>query len=97
MNHRSTKLRQSAKGEPCVACGKHDGSTVWAHSNESAHGKGMSIKAHDLMGNYLCFDCHRWYDVGPATRQEKKAFFRECYPKTMVRIAERLAEGEEVF
>lgn len=93
MLYRSTKLTQSARDETCVGCGVQDGTVVWAHSNEGAHGKGKSIKSHDLLGNYLCFKCHSWYDTGPAPRAEKQAFFRTCYPRTMVRVAEKLAEG----
>jgi len=92
--HRSPALRRSAQGEACVACGRNDGSIVWAHSNEGEHGKGKSLKCHDLLGNYLCFYCHYDYDFGTATREEKQAFFREHYPKTMVRVAEKLARGE---
>ena len=94
MNHRSQALRDSANGEACVYCGAQDQTTVWAHSNEGAHGKGMSIKAHDLLGNYLCAICHKQYDTGPWTRAEKQAMFRECYPRTMVRVAEKIAAGE---
>lgn len=93
MNHRSKALTQSARGEPCVGCGSEDGTVVWAHSNEMEHGKGKSIKAHDLLGNYLCFRCHTWYDTGPASRQEKREFFRQCYPRTMTRVAEKIAAG----
>lgn len=92
-NHRSERLRASANGEPCVCCGSV-GTTVWAHSNESRHGKGMSIKAHDLLGLYLCGACHSAYDHGPVmSRAERHAFFREYYPLTMVRVAEKLADG----
>jgi len=91
--HRSEALRQSARDEICVACGANDGTVVWAHANEGALGKGKSLKAHDLLGNYLCARCHADYDAGPGTREEKRAFFRECYPKTMVRVAEKIAAG----
>jgi Protein of unknown function (DUF1364). len=94
MNHRSKALTQSARDESCVGCGADDGTIVWAHSNEMEHGKGKSIKAHDLLGNFLCFRCHAWYDSGPATRDQKRAFFRRCYPQTMVRVAEKLESGE---
>lgn len=93
-NHRSEALRQSANGEACVYCGTKDGTVVWAHSNEGEHGKGKSLKAHDLLGNYLCFSCHQAYDQGPAPREVKQAFFRECFVRTMVRVAEKLAAGE---
>jgi len=94
VNYRSKALTQSANGMPCSGCGVEDSTTVWAHSNESAHGKGMSIKAHDLLGNYLCSSCHEWYDRGKAEREEKRLFFRMCYPKTMVKVAELLASGK---
>ena len=93
MNHRSRSLTQSARGEKCVACCADDGTIVWAHSNEMAHGKGKGIKAHDLLGLYLCFQCHTWYDTSDASRAEKRKFFRENYPITMARVAEKIARG----
>lgn len=92
--YRSHALTQSARDETCVHCGARDGTVVWAHSNEGEHGKGARIKAHDLLGNFLCMKCHTWYDQGPAPRSEKREFFRTCYPRTMVRVAEKLATGE---
>jgi len=92
--HRSEALRQSARDEACVACGVRDGTVVWCHANEAELGKGKSLKCHDLLGNYLCAVHHFWYDASGASREEKRAFFRECYPKTMVRVAEKLAHGE---
>jgi hypothetical protein len=64
-NYRNKKLTQSAKHEACVNCGADDGTIVWAHSNNSRHGKGMGIKAHDLFGAYLCHQCHADYDSAP--------------------------------
>lgn len=90
-NHRSKALRESARDEPCVVCGMV-GSTVWAHSNEIEHGKGMGIKAHDLLGLYLCHKCHEAYDQR-LDRGQRKKYFREYYPATMVRVAEKIAEG----
>lgn len=91
----SQALRDSARDEPCVCHGRI-GTTVWAHSNEPEHGKSMGKKAHDLLGNYLCQESHDLYDgrIGDWTREEKRAFFRECYPKTMVRVAEKIQRGE---
>jgi hypothetical protein len=94
MNYRSEALRRSAEGQPCVRCGVEDGTTVLAHSNESNHGKGMSIKAHDLLSLFLCSSCHAWFDQGKASREEKRQMFRECYPKQMVRVSELLAAGK---
>ncbi len=94
MNYRSRALRDSARGEACVACGAQDQTVVWAHSNEQEHGKGVALKAHDLLGNYLCLECHSFYDLGGASQAERRAWFRAQYPKTMVRLCEKLARGE---
>lgn len=94
LKYRNKALLASARDESCVACGRNDGTTVWAHSNELAHGKGMGTKAHDLLGLYLCQSCHDWYDRAPDSGAHKRLFFREHYPSTMARIAEKLAAGE---
>ncbi len=93
-NHRSERLTRSADGEACVACGRCDGTVVWAHSNEQEHGKGAGIKAHDLLGNYLCEKCHFAFDAGRKDRELCRFRFREWYPKTMVRVAEKIAAGK---
>lgn len=90
MLYRSKCLRDSARDEPCIRCGAV-GTTVWAHSNELAHGKGRGIKAHDLLGLYLCHTCHSEYDN--AARDCARAIFRECYPRTMVRVAQKIVDG----
>ncbi|MDE3023810.1 MAG: hypothetical protein KGI54_18495 [Pseudomonadota bacterium] len=87
MNYRNKKILESARDETCIVCGSRYG-VVWAHSNEICHGKGRGIKAHDLLGLYLCFDHHQWYD-GDAPREKKKEFFREHYPACMVRLCEK--------
>ncbi|MDE3023568.1 MAG: hypothetical protein KGI54_17245 [Pseudomonadota bacterium] len=88
MNYRNKKILQSARDETCIVCGSRYG-VVWAHSNELTHGKGRGIKAHDLLGLYLCFDHHQWYDSGDAPRDKKREFFREHYPACMVRLCEK--------
>lgn len=60
MNYRNKKLTESAKHEACVSCGNPN--ACWCHSNESAHGKGKSIKASDIFGFIGCMSCHDWYD-----------------------------------
>jgi hypothetical protein len=93
MSYRNIHLTGSANGETCVSCGNPQG-VVWAHCNEQAAGKGMGTKAHDLMGAYLCQDCHEWYDRGQSSRKQKKQFFLECFFLTMVRVAEKLEAGK---
>jgi hypothetical protein len=74
-----------------------------AHSNQSKHGKGGSIKAHDCFVVPACRACHREFDQGRTmTRDEKaerwdRAFLeylpaamkvdRESLPKTKRRVA----------
>lgn len=60
---RSHQIRRSAEGEACAVCAAR-GTTVWAHSNQHCHGKGIAIKAHDIFGAYLCHRCHDQYDNG---------------------------------
>ena len=91
--YRNNRLLASANGETCVVCGSEQG-VVWAHCNELAAGKGMGTKSHDLIGAYLCQACHTIYDEGQSTRQEKQAFFLRAFFKSMVKVAEKSANGE---
>jgi len=70
---RSSKVLRSAKGQPCSArfpgiCNGNPETTVWAHLNGSAFGKGMGQKAHDVLGFHACSDCHSYYDIGHGTK-----------------------------
>jgi hypothetical protein len=62
-----TPIRKSAKGENCTMrlpgiCKPEPGNVVWAHSNDSRHGKGGGKKAEDQYGCYACHWCHMTYD-----------------------------------
>jgi hypothetical protein len=70
---RSSKILRSAKGQPCSAnfpgiCNGDPETTVFAHLNGHAFGKGMGIKAHDVLGFYACSACHAAYDLGHGTK-----------------------------
>lgn len=70
---RSSKVLRSAKGKPCAArfpgiCNGNPETTVWAHLNGAAFGKGAAVKAHDVLGFHACSDCHAYYDVGHGTK-----------------------------
>lgn len=70
---RSAKVLRSAKGQPCAArfpgiCNGNPETTVWAHLNGHAFGKGMGTKAHDVLGFHACSDCHSYYDTGHGTK-----------------------------
>ena len=73
-NFRSKKLTDSARDQPCMNCGRNDGTTVSAHSNWPEHGKGASMKAADCFIAYLCGPCHAWLDQGSGNDPTKTWF-----------------------
>ena len=78
-------LSRFAKDQSCIACGTDDGTVVWAHRNEyKSRASGL-----DVWGLDLCYRCHRDYDQGPATREEKRRFFNDHYPQQVLRLIER--------
>lgn len=61
--HQSKKLRDSARGQPCLvripgACNHNTETTVLAHPN----GGGMGTKKSDLFGAFCCSTCHDYID-----------------------------------
>lgn len=62
VSFRSQKLLESAKDKPCLCCFTNDGTTVPAHVNSVALGKGVGEKAPDSIHARLCQDCHDKYD-----------------------------------
>ncbi len=98
MNLRIPKLKDSARGQPCMNCGAQDDTTVWAHSNRQEDGKGMGIKAHDCIGAWLCHKCHLWLDQGigwdPTHKyfcraSEKAEMFDRAFRKTLIELWEQ--------
>ena len=86
---RSKKLTDSARDQACQNCGSM-GTTVSAHSNWMAHGKGKSIKAEDCFIAWLCKDCHFWCDFGTGNDitdlwddGEKKGMWQAAHDKTL--------------
>jgi predicted RNA-binding Zn-ribbon protein involved in translation (DUF1610 family) len=61
-NYRNKKIRQLANGQACQHCGKNDGTTVAAHEDGIASGKGTGLKSGDHRVAYLCYNCHSDYD-----------------------------------
>ena len=57
MTYRAPKLLKAAQDRPCVICSAV-GTTVAAHSNSLAHGRGFAHKAPDYYTAYLCQQCH---------------------------------------
>jgi cytochrome c551/c552 len=58
-----SKITESARGEICqirllATCNHNRDTTVWCHPAGSSSGKGIGMKAHDLLGAYGCSACH---------------------------------------
>lgn len=65
---------EGGPGEPC-------------HSNQSRHGKGGSIKAHDCFFASGCRSCHRELDQGRRfTREEKAEIWQRAHDLTMLQL-----------
>lgn len=92
-----SKIRDSANGVPCQirligSCNHDPRTTVWAHANGSAAGKGIGMKSHDLLGSYACSSCHDVYDRRtPAitSREAVELAFWEGHARSLVLLIER--------
>jgi len=84
MTFRLAKLLKAAKDRPCVLCGSV-GTTVAAHSNSLAHGRGMGHKAPDYFVAYLCMHCHDRCDgrSGGLAKEEKRELWLSAYIRTV--------------
>lgn len=78
----------AAKGEACTMCGLNNGTVVFAHLNESWAGKGMSKKADDFAGMFLCQSCHWRYDNHLPTTPDQWEITRAMY-RTWKRLIEK--------
>lgn len=93
----SDGVAQLVRGEPCYlllpGIQRHPKDTVVpCHSNQSIHGKGMGIKAHDEFTVPGCCDCHRELDQGMRfTKEEKAAFWNRAYENWKPRREQLLA------
>jgi hypothetical protein len=82
----SRRLRDSAKGEHCtvrlpwVCLWPRTDTTVLAHSNHLADGKGMGRKACDTRGAFACFACHDVIDGrAPRPAGVTLAMVEDCF------------------
>jgi hypothetical protein len=75
--HCQIQLRGICEGGPGEPC----------HSNQAAHGKGGSIKAHDCFFASGCRSCHRELDQGNTmSRAEKFQLWQESYNRTTLAL-----------
>jgi hypothetical protein len=89
MNHRDRKwLDLAHRVTECQLCAEYvPGGCEPAHSNESRHGKGASIKAHDCFHAALCHNCHIFIDAGRKSRQTAQEAWRGAADRTLVLYA----------
>lgn len=87
---RSKALLTACREIPCQSCGMADGTVVAAHSNESRHGKGRSIKASDVYVASLCHKCHTDLDQGAhMTRAERAGMWDTAHRNTVKTLVKR--------
>ena len=86
MTFRSRPLLNSAKDQPCVICGS-TGTTIAAHANSVALGKGTGIKAPDYYTAHLCQYHHDLVDgrAGKLSKQEKEELWNSAFLRTVKR------------
>ena len=84
MTYRSPKLLKAAQDRPCVLCNSY-GTTVAAHSNSLAHGRGFAHKAPDYFSAYVCQRCHDEIDgrAGGLTKEEKRDKWLSAWVRTV--------------
>lgn len=60
------------------------------HSNQSMHGKGASIKAHDVFIASGCRACHRAIDQGKdLTAEQRRHYWQIAHDRTLLALFER--------
>lgn len=80
---RSRKLLAAVRKLACQCCGAAAPSDP-AHSNQSCHGKGKSIKASDVYVAALCRACHRLIDQGSTLDEaERVAIWMDAWRATV--------------
>lgn len=88
MNYRNRSLLDLAYQIPCTlqiegVC--EGGVGEPAHSNQSRHGKGRGLKAHDAFFASSCRACHRELDQGKnLTREERADIWQRGFERTVL-------------
>lgn len=90
------KLRKAAKDQPCVRCGRNDGTTVGAHYSgvrRHAYGGGLGRKVHDLVLAHLCASCHAHFDTGAKDKEGRWLLSEELQHLVLLTILRLWAQG----
>ena len=92
-------ITDSARGEDCQirisgVCNFDRATTVWAHANGSAAGKGIGMKSPDLLGAYGCFACHQCVDGQRPppmgwTRDDVRLAFWQGHARSILKLIEK--------
>lgn len=84
MTFRHPQLLALAKESPrCFVCMKtNDGTVLPAHSNRSAHGKGLGNRASDLFWAAACRACHHEIDQGMGPQADREAMWERGFIRT---------------
>lgn len=90
-----SKITQSARGEQCQIrlpdiCNHDPATTVLAHANGSAAGKGIGMKSLDVLSAYACSACHD--EVDRRTRKLEKDYVMLCFWQGHARTLRILVE-----
>jgi hypothetical protein len=91
-----SKLREAARDQSCIRCGKRDGTVVGAHYTgvrRLALGGGFGKKCHDLFIADLCFECHREMDTN-RNKETKWEHSEEFLFLIVQTIGRRLEQGK---
>jgi hypothetical protein len=85
------KLRDSARDQACVRCGRNDGTTVLCHYTgvrRHVYGGGFGVKGNDVVAAHLCSECHRDMDTLSRLKEQRWSHseeFLHCCAKTWIR------------
>lgn len=96
----SAKLRAAARaGNPCVRCGKHDGTVCGRHYNgqrQHMFGKGGRQKVDDFLIADLCNDCDAQFQEGAVPKSDiaaRDAYSEEFLTLCVLTLIRRRDEG----
>ncbi|MGK0524555.1 MAG: hypothetical protein ACI92N_002194 [Pseudomonadales bacterium] len=90
---KTSKIRESAKGEPCLVripgvCNGNPATTVLAHLN----GAGVGCKHADHKAAYACSACHSWLDGGYVQSGYGRTTRDLWHLESVIRTQDRLIE-----
>lgn len=93
-----SKITESARGEECqvripFVCNFNLETTVWAHANGLAAGKGRGLKSPDALGTYACSACHDVIDgrriVPGMSHDEIQLAFHQGHQRSFIKLLEK--------